>query len=237
MNCPRCTKPMRLETVDGLMDTNVEVDACVPCQSIWFDAREYLQLTPGATLKLFRMIGENVSRPAPEDRDLAKCPRCHAHLRRTKDMQRNVKFEYFKCPNDHGRLITFFDFLREKDFIKPLTAHQIDELRKNIQTVNCSNCGAPIDLAHRSDCGHCGTPLSMLDINRAETLVAELRDAETYRTHRTIDAALPLALARARQQAESAFHGLKEEDWNTDLTIDLVGAGLMRVIRFIKDDS
>lgn len=228
---------MQTETVDGHMDRDVELDVCVPCQSIWFDTREYLQLTPGATLKLFRIIGENVSRPAPEDRDVAKCPRCHAHLRRTCDLQRNVKFEYFKCPNDHGRLTTFFDFLREKDFIKPLTAHQIAELRKNVQTINCSNCGAPIDLAHRSDCAHCGSPLSMLDIDRAETLVAELRNAEDSRTRRTLDPALPLALARARQQAESAFRAVKEDqDWDTDRSIDLVGIGLVRLVRFIKGD-
>ena len=62
-------------------------------------------------------------------------------------MQRSTRFEYFRCPHDHGRLTTFFDFLKEKDFVRPLTPPQIAELRKNIQVVNCSNCGAPIDLA------------------------------------------------------------------------------------------
>ena len=61
-------------------------------------------------------------------------------------MQRATRFSYLHCPNDHGRLTTFFDFLREKDFIRPLTAEQLQELRQNVQTVNCSNCGAPIDV-------------------------------------------------------------------------------------------
>jgi len=237
MNCPRCHKPMRPETLDGHMGRDVNIELCLPCQSIWFDAHEHLQLTPGSTLATFRIIGENVTRPAPQDRDIARCPRCNGQLRRTQDLQRNTKFEYFKCPNDHGRLITFFDFLKEKDFIKPLTAHQIAELRKNIQTINCSNCGAPIDLARRSDCGHCGSPLSMLDVNQAEKLVGQLRDAESYRSTRTIDPALPLALARARREVEAAFVGVPDpHQWEHDLSIGLVGAGLTLLMRLIKKD-
>ena len=56
-----------------------------------------------------------------------------ARLRATHDMQRTTRFEYLRCPNGHGRLTTFFDFLREKDFIRPLTPQQIAELRQNVQ--------------------------------------------------------------------------------------------------------
>ena len=172
---------MRPQSLDGHMGREIEIDLCQPCQSVWFDARENLQLTPGATLTMFRIIGEHVSRPSLEDRDIAKCPRCHAQLRRTQDMQRSTRFEYFRCPNHHGRLTTFFDFLKEKDFIRPLTPQQIAELRKNVQIVNCSNCGAPIDLAKRSDCEHCGSPLSMLDLQQAEPAD---RAAARRRAHR-----------------------------------------------------
>ena len=81
---------MQPQSLDGHMGREIEIDLCVPCQSIWFDARENLQLTPGATLGVFRVIGERVSRPALQDRDIAKCPRCRAQLRRTQDMQRNT---------------------------------------------------------------------------------------------------------------------------------------------------
>jgi hypothetical protein len=224
---------MRPEMLQGHMDRDVEVDLCTPCQAMWFDVQENLQLTPGATLAVFRLIGENVSKAAAHDRNITKCPRCKAQLRRTQDMQRSTKFEYFKCPNNHGRLITFFDFLKEKDFIKPLTPHQIGELRKSIQTINCSNCGGPIDLARRSDCGHCGSPLSMLDLQQAEKLVAQLKDAESYRANRPIDPSLPLALIRARREAEAAFAGLPDQrDWQDEL--DLVGSGLMTLFKLIK---
>ena len=107
---------MEPQSLDGHMGREIEIDLCQPCQSIWLDARENLQLTPGATLTMFRIIGEHVSRPSLEDRDIAKCTRCNAQLRRTQDMQRNTRFEYFRCPNHHGRLTTFFEFLKEKDF-------------------------------------------------------------------------------------------------------------------------
>ena len=228
---------MRVYQVDGQLDRDVDIDVCMECQSIWFDAQEHLQLTPGATLTLFRVIGENVKRPVWQDKDIAHCPRCRAQLRQTHDLQRATRFEYYKCPNQHGRLTSFFDFLKEKDFIKPLTPHQIAELRKNIQTINCSNCGAPIDLARRSDCGHCGSPLSMLDVNQAEKLVGQLKDAESYRSSRTIDPALPLALARARREVEAAFVGVPDPNqWEHDLSVGLVGAGLTLLMRLIKKD-
>ena len=197
---------MESHTLDGHLGRPVAIDICDPCQSIWFDTRENLQLTPGATLTVFRLIGEHIAKPRLQESDTAKCPRCKARLRRTHDMQRATQFEYFRCPNGHGRLTTFFDFLKEKDFIRPLTPQQIAELRKNIQTVNCSNCGGPVDLAKGAACTHCGSPLSMLDMKQAETLVAQLREADQVKT---VDPALPLALARARREADQAFRGCR----------------------------
>jgi ribosomal protein S27AE len=226
---------MSSHTVEGQLGRAVTLDLCDPCQAIWFDPRESLQLTPGATLMVFRVIGEHVARPQAIGADTAKCPRCQARLRRTQDMQRSTRFEYFKCPHDHGRLTTFFDFLKEKDFVRPLTPAQIAKLRESIQAVNCSNCGAPIDLAKRTDCGHCGSPLSMLDMKQAESLVAQLREAD--RTDKTVDPALPLALARARREADEAFRGLPQDAlWlEQGSSFGLVGAGLAGLVRWLKD--
>jgi hypothetical protein len=226
---------MQRHTLGGHLGREVDVDVCAPCQSIWFDARENLQLTPGATLALFRIIGENVSRPSPGDGDIAKCPRCNGQLRRTRDMQRSTRFEYFRCPNSHGRLSTFFEFLKEKDFVRPLTPLQITELRKNLQAVNCSNCGAAVDLSKRTDCAHCGSALSMLDLQQAEKLVEQLRSADAQGS-KPIDPALPLALARARRETDEAFRGLpRQEVWDRDLSsLGLVGAGLSELIRLLK---
>jgi len=231
MLCPRCAKPMQTHTLHGHLEREVDVDLCAPCQSVWFDALENLQLTPGSTLTLFRLIGEHVGRPAPEDRDVARCPRCNAQLRRTRDMQRATYFEYFRCPNHHGRLITFFDFLKEKDVIKPLTPEQIAELRKNVQTVTCPACGAPVDLAKRSDCGHCGSPFSMLDMRHAEQLIKQLQEADRFK--KPVDPELPLMLARARSESAAAFStAAARQDWNQELS--QVATALRDVIRLIK---
>ncbi len=226
---------MTSHTVEGHLGRPVTIDLCDPCQSIWFDPRESLQLTPGATLNLFRIIGEHVAKPHELAADTAKCPRCKARLRRTQDMQRSTRFEYYRCPHDHGRLTTFFDFLKEKDFIRPLTPLQIADLRQNIQIVNCSNCGGPIDLAKGSDCPHCGSPLSMLDMQQAERLVAHLREAD--RTDKPVDPALPLALARARREADEAFQRMpRDAAWIEEgLNFGLVGAGLSALARMLKN--
>ncbi|HJU42328.1 MAG TPA: hypothetical protein VJ691_05915 [Vicinamibacterales bacterium] len=222
--------------LDGHLDRTIDVDLCEPCQSLWFDGKENLQLTPGSTLSIFRSIGEHVRKPELHDAELVKCPRCNARLRRTQDLQRATRFEYFRCPNNHGRLITFFDFLKEKDFIRPLTPAQINELRRNVQVINCSNCGAPVDLGKTAACAHCRSPLSMLDMNQAERLVAQLQAADTASRNKTIDPALPLALAKAKADVELAFKGIPGQDpWSQhEWSLGLVGAGLSEIIRLIR---
>ena len=226
------------EALSAHLGRPVTIDLCQPCQSIWFDTRESLSLTPGSTLTLFRIIGQRVARARITDADLAKCPRCHARLRLTHDMQRATRFQYLRCPNGHGRLTSFFDFLREKDFIRPLTAQQLAELRQNVQSVNCSNCGAPVSLTASDGCGHCGTPLSMLDIGQAEKLVQQLQHAED-RTSVAVDPSLPLELARARREVEAAFAGTGgAAGWFESVSSDgLVSAGLTALARWLKSNG
>jgi len=81
---------MQEHTFDGTLTRAVVIDVCAPCQAFWFDGRESLQLSPGATLTLFRIIGEHVARPLLREADVAKCPRCNGRLRRTQDMPRFV---------------------------------------------------------------------------------------------------------------------------------------------------
>ena len=225
---------MREESLGGHHGRQVAIDLCTRCQAMWFDARESLSLTPAATLALFRLIGQRVQRPEPHRADLEKCPRCRGRLRRTQDMQRATRFEYLRCPNDHGRFITFYEFLREKDFIRPLTTAQIAELAATIQSVNCSNCGAPINLGHEAVCGHCATPLSMLDLRQAETLVAQLQKADE-RANQPIDPTLPLRLAQARREVETLFAGQPRALSLDDLRTGLVDAGFKTLARWLAD--
>ena len=162
-------------SLEGHLGRTVAVDICDSCQALWFDKYESLQLSAASVLQLFRLIGQASGAKAASGR--AKCPRCDRPLRAMHDMQRSARFEYRGCPDNHGRLITFFNFLREKNFIKPLSPAQVEDLRAKLRTVNCSNCGAPVDLARGINCSHCSSPLSMLDLNQAEDLIAKLRHA------------------------------------------------------------
>lgn len=230
-------------SLEGHQGQRTVIDLCHPCQVFWFDAHESPRLTPGSTLRLFRTIGEQIgvqvgeqtARPHAVGGDSVACPRCGVPLRRTRDMQRATRFEYLKCPNEHGRLTGFFDFLKEKHFIRTLSAEQIDTLRRQVQTVNCSNCGGPIDLTHQTACGHCASPLSMLDLSQAEAIVHQLQRAED-RTNQPVDPALPLELARARREVSDAFGVLERDLFSLQdaSSAGLVGAGLGALARWLS---
>ena len=221
---------MEGQTLRGHTGTSVEIDICRGCHAFWFDPRESLQLSPGSTLRLFTLIGDLSSNAKTPLSSVLRCPRCQARLVLTNDLQRNTPFRYWRCDHGHGRFITFFDFLREKDFVRPLSARQIEELRQNVQFVNCSNCGAPVDVSKESACGHCATPLSMLDMKHAETVVAQLRHAAEPRP---IDPALPLELARARRDVEASF-GSDAEWWKDAGSTGIVEAGFSALMGWLN---
>lgn len=225
---------MTAHTLDGRLGRSMEIDACPACQAFWFDRHESLQLSPRATLQLFRLIGEQTGARQHSLASVTKCPTCAAQLVQTNDMQRNVSFQYRRCPHGHGRLTTYFDFLREKNFVRPLSPAQIEELRRNVASVNCSNCGAPIDLNTASACGHCGSPLSMLDLQQAGDVIEQLQKADA--TDRPIDPALPLRLEQARRQVDIAFAEMARQPtgFGAASSTDLVGAGLALLARWLK---
>jgi DNA-directed RNA polymerase subunit RPC12/RpoP len=167
MTCPQCASAMEAMTLDGHLGVPVAIDMCRSCQVFWFDPHEDLRLAPASTLKVFQIIGAQASSPPPPSAAAPACPRCGLRLLQTHDQQHATKFEYLRCARGHGRLITFVNFLLEKDFIRPLSPDQIDELReRKIQVISCSKCGAPVDLTRGPTCSHCGASLSMLDVSR-----------------------------------------------------------------------
>jgi hypothetical protein len=104
------------------------------------------------------------------------------------------------------------------------------------ETVSCSNCGAPVDLATGAACLHCGSALSMLDLQHADSVVRQLREAGT---DKPVDASLPLDLARARAEVEAAFRAVtREREWYIDVAATgLIGAGLRVVARWLQPGS
>jgi Zn-finger nucleic acid-binding protein len=233
VNCPSCSGPATQVTLQRHGGLPLELDLCGGCHAFWFDRHESLQLTPGSTLQLFTMIGDQPAAGRQPLAEVLRCPRCSKRLIPTQDRQRNTTFRYARCPEGHGRFITFFDFLREKNFIKPLTGEELKELRQSVKIVNCSNCGGPVDLAAGSSCAHCGSPLSMLDMKHAGALVEQLRKASEPRP---VDPSLPLQMEQARRQVElsfAQFGGRKE--WMIEASASgLVEAGLRFLASVVK---
>jgi TFIIB-like protein len=176
MTCPGCGAPMPRVHVEGKLDRLLDVDYCAACRVIWFDRLEDLQLSAPATLTLFEIVVKPQTPPVPVDLSHPlPCPVCRARLVLTHDMQRATKFRYWRCPAEHGRLISFVDFLRAKDFVRPLTPAEINRLRQTVVSVHCDNCGAPIDLVRDTLCGHCGSPISVLDPTQTARTIAQLQ--------------------------------------------------------------
>jgi DNA-directed RNA polymerase subunit RPC12/RpoP len=179
----------------------VTIDYCTPCQSFWFDKYEDLHLSPGSTLELMKFIGEH----APENKTTVSaalhCPRCGGTLLMTHDMQRSTRFSYWRC-EEHGRFLGFFEFLKEKNFIQTLPAQQVQELRDKLQTANCSNCGAAIDLTKDTVCSHCGSPISIVDMSHSQEVIKQLQQLAEPKH---IDPSLPLELEAVKRNIEHLF--------------------------------
>jgi len=169
MLCPGCKTAMERLTLDAVLGKKIDIDVCTQCHAFWFEPFETLHLTPASTLQLFSLIAG--AGPAGAFPAASHCPQCGAQLRLAHDRQRNTPFTYWRCDAGHGRFTPFVDFLREKDFIKPLSPQQVAELRANVKSIHCANCGAPIDLTKDSACSHCGAALSMLDMKKMAEMV------------------------------------------------------------------
>ena len=165
MNCPGCGQSMHQHSVEGNYGTRIEIDACHSCSGFWFDRKEHLQLTPGSTLELIRLMGPHRSAPAALPQVLS-CPRCGEQLVNTVDIQRSTRFNYFRCPRNDGHFITLFQFLREKNIVRSLSVPQINELRKRVKVIHCSNCGAPRtgDPAFKGIAASCPCPTNRVGV-------------------------------------------------------------------------
>jgi hypothetical protein len=207
MRCPNCTHDCAVVLADRLYDKTESVDVCRACQIIWFDKSELLQLAPGGVLQLVSLFTDSADHDAGARSPLCaelKCPLCRRLLATAHDMQRGTRFSYLKCPEGHGRLLTFYQFLRAKNFVRALGPAEIDELRQHVRQVNCVNCGAPVDVGRDVVCQFCQSPIAILDPGQLHRAIEDLRQSLEQKP---VDPTLPLTLALERIRAERAFGG------------------------------
>jgi endogenous inhibitor of DNA gyrase (YacG/DUF329 family) len=231
--CPSCAQPMQLESYDRRPEGRVDLDFCYACQAMWFDPYESTQLTPGAVMKLFEAIHRTREAQPRPLADVCRCPVCREALVLTHDLQRSNRITYYRCPQSHGRLTTFYQFLREKNFIRSLTVGEIAQLRAVVKQVRCTSCGAPVNLESDSQCPFCRAPIAILDADSVKRALSDLSAQEARR--RTVDpqAAIDSLLAgqrSGRARAPFAFEHAAPS-WNTDV-VDLVGEVIDFVMHF-----
>jgi len=224
--CPSCAQGMTKRALPNHDAGQVCLDLCYPCHAIWFDRNESVQLAPRAVIELFRDIharqGE-LRRALPER---FGCPRCRAPLALTHDLTKAGRFSYWRCPDEHGRLTPFFQFLREKQFVRSLTPAELGRVRAELKIVRCSSCGAPIDLQRDTACGFCKAPLAILDADAVEKALREWSQAEKRRpalNRASVAQAvfdMRAARSRANRDAKRWSHG------ETALDVAVTGADL-----------
>jgi Zn-finger nucleic acid-binding protein len=239
-------------TFAGHHGRQVALDLCPGCNGIWFDAMESYQLTPGATLALFKQMGEAVAEANRPIGARKACPRCHAVLVGELDKQRTTTFEAFRCPAGHGRYMTFGAFLRAKNFVRDLTPAEMNELRRHVQSVKCTGCGAAVDVRTTSACPFCRAPIAMIDPDQLQRTIAELEAREARR--RTpfagdvepaggaprdplagVDPMLPFRLAQERMRAEQVISDLARHNSSAGGDAwDLFEAGLSSIVTIVK---
>lgn len=208
----------------------VALDVCWDCDAIWFDQYESAQLAPGSVIELFRLIHEHHDALLHSLADSMACPHCRARLLLTQDIQRSNRLTYHRCPNGHGRLTTFFQFLREKQFIRSLSQPEIERLKATVSQVRCSSCGAPVDIARDAVCSFCRSPLSILDATAVEKTLAALSQKDQKRAGTNVadlSASFESLLARQRQagRADSWTRSISPT-LSTPAIVDLVVDGI-----------
>lgn len=201
MNCPGCSLEMTAHRFPANYGGEVEIDICEHCNGIWFDGRESLQLTPGATLDIFRILYSRNDSAKATHVPQKRCPRCSLLLVETHDMQRGSKFTYSRCAH-HGRFSTFFQFLKEKGLVRQPNPKELADLIARVKIINCSNCGAPIDLHKTTACKHCSAPVTILSEDRIKETLHELSQKEEKRTTIAPDVGARIVMAQLQAERE-----------------------------------
>lgn len=171
-------QPQQFERHD---DGTVRVDLCFACAGIWFDHLASVQLAPVAVITLFKEIYTHKDDARQPRTAQLQCPRCENALVQSFDLGKAGRFSYLRCPKGDGRFTPFFQFLREKQFVRSLNLVELQRVRTQVRQITCSECGAPIDLEHSSECKYCHAPVSFLDPDAVEKAVKLWSAAEDRR--------------------------------------------------------
>ncbi|MCK6412032.1 MAG: zf-TFIIB domain-containing protein [Azonexus sp.] len=227
--CPACRQTMAKLRCPRTQGGEVVLDLCYSCQGLWFDQHESQQIAPGGVIELFREIHARRDTPRLPLPAALHCPRCGDGLRHGTDLVKpGGRFNYHRCPQQHGRFVAFSQFLIEKGFIRQLNPAEIARLAVEVRQIRCNGCGAPVDLQRDPACPHCRAPIALLDPQAVDNALARYRQAE--QEQRVAPGAevlgdLIVANARERKQLRQKTGNRNNDIELLDLLVD--GAGFI----------
>ena len=230
---------MEAVPLEGTYGGPMSIDVCTACRGFWFDAGEQFRLTPAATLVLLRRVQASRNTARNQASTRPACPRCKLRLALTYDLVHDDKYRYFRCPDRHGIFMPFFEFLRSQNLVRGLTPQEIDALKQKVVSINCSSCGAPIDLQTETRCASCGRGLAIVDPAYLADALRQL-DADARATAPAVGAPPPIppdeiiADWRAEQEAHRRLEaGLDDENAEVRKPIDLLDVGVTLLSRLL----
>lgn len=242
--CPNCRQPMQAKDLETHSHGAVRVDLCFACAALWFDPMESVQLAPAAVIELFKDIYAHREGTKTPVAQRLNCPRCESVLALSQDLCKSGRFSYFRCERGDGRYTPFFQFLREKQFVRTPTAAELQQVRAQVRQITCSECGAPIDLEKDQQCKYCHAPISFLDPDAVERAMRIYAEKDQHRALSPSPEAFAAALRNATTlpatgHLGSQTVGLGEHllmagrdpglPSRAELAVDLVGWGIMAI--------
>ena len=154
---------MQVMACDSSLGRAIDIDICHGCRLIWFDQHESTMLSPASVLSLFERLQTGGAAPGTVLSDTLRCVRCNDVLLPTHDLVRSNRFMYHRCPQGHGRLISFWHFLREKQFVRDLSLAERGRLAASVAQIRCGACGAMVDVRDQDACPYCHAPVAAMD--------------------------------------------------------------------------
>jgi hypothetical protein len=225
IRCPNCRGDTTTRSLPAHGAARpIVVEACAACHLLWFDRAGSVRLTPESVIDLFEYIGTTAGAARTPLASTLACPRCSRPLVFTHDLQRTTRFNYWRCVRDRGKLISFAQFLREKNFIRTPSPEELARLRRTVRQVTCSQCGAPVDLARDSACRHCATPVALVD---PDGVAKALRDLATAHRHHAPGDSDAVRAVLAEAHAEAVLERARMHEIATDR--DLVTLGVAAI--------
>lgn len=220
-----------LQSVEGVHSGVVELDLCFACQGMWIDRHENLKLAPAAVAELFKALHDHRRAQHNPVAQRLDCPRCHSTLTQGFDVVRSGRYMTYRCAKQHGRFSTFSSFMIEKGFVRQLTVAEVDDIAKRVRVINCTSCGAPVDLRKDHACPHCRSAFSLLDPSAVEKALQGYAKAcapSGLAAPDLADALVSLERERLRTQREQPRLGRDLFHGDVD-GVDLLAVGLALV--------